>query len=63
MNIHTINQRLRGYLQLLVIAGLALIALFGFIAGTVSLALIIGVLISIHWLAFNLRKTRHHQTY
>lgn len=63
MNINTINQRLRGYFQLLVIAGLALIALFGFIAGTVSLVLIIGVLISIHWLAFKLRKTRRHQTY
>lgn len=60
MNISTINQRLRNYFQLLLIAGLALIVLFGFMAGTVSFVLIIGVLISTHWLAFKLRKSRRH---
>ena len=63
MNINTMKQRLRNYFQLLVIACLALIVAFGFIAGTVSFVLIIGVLISIHWLALKLRKTRRHQTY
>lgn len=60
MNISTINQRLRNYFQLLLIAGLGLIVLFGFMAGTVSFVLIIGVLISTHWLAFKLRKSRRH---
>lgn len=60
MNISTINQRLRNYFPLLLIAGLGLIVLFGFMAGTISFVLIIGVLISTHWLAFKLRKSRRH---
>ncbi len=60
MNISIINQRLRSYFQLLVITCLALVVLFGFIAGTVSFVLIVAVLISTHWLAFKLRKIRRH---
>lgn len=58
MNITTSNLPLRGFYQLLVLACLGLIALFGFVAGTVSFALIAGVLITTHWLAHKLRHTR-----